>query len=52
MLRADKAPDGLNMLLWVSMVVTKPLPQLLVKNSIFKSSTPDFARSTIRKTPS
>src|SRR5262249_61784856 len=51
MLRVDGAPDFLNMLL-PSMVVTKQPPQWVETNSIFKSSTPDFARSMMRRTPS
>ena len=43
-LRADRAPDIFNLLLLVSMVVTTQPPQLVAINSIFKSSTSDFAR--------
>jgi len=51
MLRADGVPDDLNML-FPSMFVTKQPPQWVSINSIFKSSTPDFARSMMRRTPS
>ena len=51
MLRAVGAPDFLKML-FASMVVTKQPPQLAATNSIFKSSTPDFARSMMRRTAS
>ena len=52
MLRLDGASDVLILILSVSMDVTKQAPQLVAINSIFKSSTRDFARSTMRKTPS
>ena len=49
---ADGAPDVENMLFAVPLVVTKPPPQSDVMNSIFKSSTRDFAKSMMRRTPS
>ena len=52
MLRADGAPDSLNMCLPISMVVAKAVTSIAVINSTFKSSTPDFARSRMRSTPS
>jgi len=51
MLRVDGAPDFFNLLPAVSMAITKQ-PLQWVMNSIFKSSTFDFARSTMRRTPS
>ena len=50
-LRTVGAPDVLE-IFFTSMVVTKRPPQLVAINSIFKSATPDFARSMMRRTAS
>src|SRR2546428_3262402 len=52
MLRVDGAPDVTDTLLPDPTVVAKEPPQSVVMNSIVKSSTFDFARSTMRRTPS